>query len=326
QGIAKVHSHVSNRAKNKQTLERKPAFKPCLSNPFEIDWPSVPINVQNAVLSRLILSLEGVAAYRASKTAQSREKKRQCSQQSGPNKRRKIHSGNEDGTSDPIAPPVGASTSSDEPMVPEGADQESAIPTEPPIIPHLILGINQVAKRLEHQARAYRQTLSVTKAVTDGGTSQPPPSGPISIVFVCRADVDPPLLISHLPTLIASCNSSRNALTDPESYPPIKLVPIPKGSESLLADATGLRRLAVLALDNATPDLEAFQSLLDSVPVLRASWLSQPEHTSNSNPGKLGAFLVPTHIKQLRTTVPKDMKAAKEQRTKGRAEAKRRKK
>jgi hypothetical protein len=38
EGIAKVHTHVSNRAKNKQALERKPALKPCLSNPFEIDW------------------------------------------------------------------------------------------------------------------------------------------------------------------------------------------------------------------------------------------------------------------------------------------------
>jgi hypothetical protein len=38
EGIAKVHSHASNRTKNKQELERKPAFKPCLSNPFEIQW------------------------------------------------------------------------------------------------------------------------------------------------------------------------------------------------------------------------------------------------------------------------------------------------
>lgn len=128
-------------------------------------------------------------------------------------------------------------------------DQETAIPTAPPIIPHLILGINRVTKRLEDQARAYRQTLAATKTITDDGTTQPPPPAPISVVFVCRADVDPPLLISHLPTLIASCNSSRNALTDPNSHPPIKLVPVPKGSESLLADATGLRRLAVLALD-----------------------------------------------------------------------------
>jgi len=322
EGIAKVHTHVSNRAKNKQALERKSAFRPCLSNPFEIEWPSVPINVQNAVLSRLILSLEGVAAHHESK------KRRHGGKLTGPNKRRKTFAGKEHGTPDPISHPVGTCATPDEIMGVEGANQEPVNLTEPPIAPHLILGINQVTKRLERQARAYRQTLSATVTITDGGTSRPPPSGPISIVFVCRADIDPPLLISHLPTLIASCNSSRSALTDPESHPPIKLVPVPKGSESLLADATGLRRVAVLALDNTTPDLEAFQSLLDSVPVLRASWLSQPEHTSNSDrgDGELGALLVPTHIKQLRTTVPKDMKASKEQRTKGRREAKRRKK
>ena len=212
--------------------------------------PSVPVNVQNAVLSRLILSLEGVAAHHATKITQSRDgKKRQRSQQNGPNKRSKISAGNEDGTSDPIALPVGTSSVPNEPMDAQDADQEPVNPTEPPITPHLILGINQVTKRLEHQARAYRQTLSVTKTHTDNYTSDPPPFRPVSIVFVCRADVDPPLLISHLPTLIASCNSSRNSLANPESHPPIKLVPVPKGSESLLADATGLRRLAVLALD-----------------------------------------------------------------------------
>ena len=307
--------------------------------------PSVPVNVQNAVLSRLILSLEGVAAHHASRTAQTRGEKRQRkSQKTGPNKRRKTPTGNEGGISVPITMPVGSSPAPDEPMDVRTTDQEVVTPAAPPIIPHLILGINRVTKRLEDQARAYRQTLTATKTITDDGISQPPL---ISVVFVCRADVDPPLLISHLPTLIASCNSSRSTLTDPNSYPPIKLVPVPKGSESLLADATGLRRLAVLALDvivlsfccdltviltfpwnhqNATPDLDSFQSLMDSVPVLRAAWLSQPEHTSNSNPGGEGALLVPTHIKQLSTTVPKDMKAAKEQRAKGRAEAKRRKK
>lgn len=131
----------------------------------------------------------------------------------------------------------------------EAADQGSVTLTEPQIMPHLVLGINQVTKRLEHQARAYRQTLSAAEALTDGDASQSSPSGTISIVFACCADVDHPMLISHLPTLIASCNSSYNSMTNSESYPPIRLVPIPKGSESLLADATGLRRVAVLALD-----------------------------------------------------------------------------
>lgn len=44
-GVANVHSHVSNRAKNKQALERKPAFKACLSNPFEIEWSVRPFHL-----------------------------------------------------------------------------------------------------------------------------------------------------------------------------------------------------------------------------------------------------------------------------------------
>jgi ribonuclease P/MRP protein subunit POP3 len=207
--------------------------------------PSVPINVQNAVFSRLILSLEGVAAHHESR------KKRRRGQPTGPNKRRKTSAGEEHDASDPIAQPVGTYTAPDEMMGVdvEAADQEPVTMTEPEIIPHLIMGINQVTKRLEHQARIFRETCTAVETITNGDSSQSPPSGPISIVFVCRADVDPPLLISHLPPLIASCNSSLNALTNPESYPPIKIVPVPKGSESLLADATGLRRVAVLALD-----------------------------------------------------------------------------
>jgi ribonuclease P/MRP protein subunit POP3 len=201
----------------------------------------VPINVQNAVLSRLILSLEGVSAYHESK------KKRRGGRPTGPNKRRRTSAGKDDGAPDPISLPVGTCAAPDEIM--SGVDQEPVTLTEPSILPHLVLGINQVTKKLEGQARAYRQTVNATKSTTDSGTPRLPPSGPISIVFVCRADIDPPLLISHLPALIASCNSSRNTLTDPDSYPPIRLVPVPKGSESLLADATGLRRVAVLALD-----------------------------------------------------------------------------
>jgi ribonuclease P/MRP protein subunit POP3 len=79
-------------------------------------------------------------------------------------------------------------------------------------------------------------------------------------------------------------------------------------------------------IKNTTPDLEDFQSLLGSVPAFRASWLSPSVLPSNPITGALDPLLVPTHIKQLRTTMPKDMKASKEQRTKGRAGAKRRKK
>ncbi len=61
------------------------------------------------------------------------------------------------------------------------------------------------------------------------------------------------------------------------------------------------------------PEDLSLKSLLDKVPVLTAPWLSQID-TSRS--------LVPTHVKLLRTTAPKDMKAAKELRRKERAKAK----
>ena len=55
-------------------------------------------------------------------------------------------------------------------------------------------------------------------------------------------------------------------------------------------------------------------ALLDTVPTLVATWLaSAPGHK-----------FVPTHIKQVRTTAPKDMKAAKEKRMEGKALAKQR--
>ena len=66
------------------------------------------------------------------------------------------------------------------------------------------------------------------------------------------------------------------------------------------------------------PRLSELTSLLANVPPLTASWLAAPTGAN--------CVLIPTHIKQLKTTTPKDMRAVKEQRSRGRAEAKARKK
>ena len=58
-------------------------------------------------------------------------------------------------------------------------------------------------------------------------------------------------------------------------------------------------------------------TMLEPIPVLAASWLT------NTTPLPT---LIPTHLKHLRTTAPKDMKAAKEARNRERAEVKRQKK
>lgn len=97
---------------------------------------------------------------------------------------------------------------------------------------------------------------------------------------------------------------------------PLKLIVLPKGSESALAQALGLRRAAVIAIHDDAPYLPIFRDMLQPVPVISAPWLMPPVQPSSPK------CLIPTHIKQLRTTAPKDMKSAKEQRAKARVAAK----
>lgn len=61
------------------------------------------------------------------------------------------------------------------------------------------------------------------------------------------------------------------------------------------------------------PGIEEFYARLESVPALTAPWLMMEAKA---------AQLVPTHVKQVKTSAPKDMKAAKEARSQGRSTAK----
>lgn len=196
--------------------------------------PSVPLNLQNTALSRLVISLEGLPSYHLNRNAANRKRKRAARADLSASKRIK--------TSTVDTPQINAST------IVDNEDDPEAVNTPPDILAHLTIGINQVTKRLEAQARAYRDT-DVTPKTTDGFPDPPP----IKIVFVCRADVDPPLLIAHIPTLIASCNSSPRTSSDSTTYPPIKLVCLPLGAEMTLAESTGLRRVSIIALDVSFP-------------------------------------------------------------------------
>lgn len=65
------------------------------------------------------------------------------------------------------------------------------------------------------------------------------------------------------------------------------------------------------------PGIDGLNGLLTSTPTVFAPWLVYQDAELRPQ-----IILEPTHIKQLRTSAPKDMRAAKEQRTKGKAEAK----
>ncbi|KJA28670.1 hypothetical protein HYPSUDRAFT_129067 [Hypholoma sublateritium FD-334 SS-4] len=300
---ARTLSHTSNRVKPRDTKDKKVAFKGALDSPFRIQWPSVPLTLQRSILECIIDLLDGASDYHHHRSLARRKRKRVCKAMERASRKNKE-------TSEPAVVSVNkrASNELDYHMHLDQDIQQCETHdanTEPPVfLRHLSYGINVVTKRLEVQTQSARHPNILTLPET----SETPPK-PLKYVFVCRADVDPPLLIEHLPHLIAAYNSAR-----PPQY--AKLIPLPQGSESVLAQILGIRRVTALGLDMDFPDDTRLKTLLESIPILAASWSSQSTPITP---------LIQTHIKLLRTTTPKDMKEAKESRLQGRAEAKRRK-
>ncbi|KAG6817941.1 hypothetical protein H0H87_012409 [Tephrocybe sp. NHM501043] len=259
---ARTHSHVSNRARNKSEGDRKVVFKGVLDNPFRIQ-PAVTSNAQKDVLAAILTQLAPVTDYQTY-----RKRKRMSTQQEARKKRKQeTDAGPSEGTMD-------ANHSLSEADI-------SPAPDRPHVLNHLIVGINEVTKRLEEQIRSQRVTLITTN------TSPNEPTPPLRLILVCRADLNPPMLVDHLPHLVAAYNSLR-----PEE--PIQLVPLATGAELRLSQAVGLRRAAVLGLDDS----------MGVIPTLSAAWLSSVP---------IDKF-VPTHIKQVRTSAPKDLKGEKQRR------------
>ncbi|KAG9123406.1 hypothetical protein FRC07_014979, partial [Ceratobasidium sp. 392] len=379
---ARVHTQPSNRAnaalakgKSKALDERRVVYKPVLENPYQVKWPSTPLNIQNSILACLADLLPDVAEYHLARQTASRKRKTeasfakrqmkaqtsQSSQTPVPSsKNSKKRARDDDDTSEvkrtklshdstPKDTPranlpatakkknlgsgvdkSGNSSSSSKsakqsaqsqagartdqtntrPKSPletisEASPASTAIPV-PPLLKHCTFGINEVTKRLEALAKP---TLTAEACPT----SRPR----LRAVLVCRSDVDPPLLIAHLPILVATCNSSLSTDSGDDKF--VKLVTLPMGAEHSLAEITGLRRVAVMALDAETPGLERLELLLSSLPALRETWLAAP-----SNSAQEPKVLIPTHVKQLKTTAPKDMKAAKEKRKRELGEARER--
>ncbi|KAJ7361574.1 hypothetical protein DFH08DRAFT_931634 [Mycena albidolilacea] len=291
---ARVHTNPSNRAKARDTLEKKVVFKSVLDSPFRVPWPSVPVNLQNTALACTLSLLDGVSDYQSARGQENRKRK-QLQKDARPNKKKKIDANAPTGDPDVVLPDVGVPS------------EETDPPALPAALSHLLIGLNAVTKRLDAQIRSLRKTVSLNPDPTFESVT------PIKVIVVCRADVDPQILIDHLPHEVAAFNSSK-----PDD--PIKLIPLPKGAEATLAKAVGLRRVAVIAMDINMPGLAAFTSILESVPTVTAPWLTSL--AASAAPVEL----IPTHVKQLRTTAPKDMKVAKQLRAEGKAAAKARKK
>jgi ribonuclease P/MRP protein subunit POP3 len=220
--------------------------------------PLVPLNVQNLLLARAVTVLDGVAEYNGARSRANRKRKRlarAAEKDERQAKRRKTDGGNSEpdaamstGTARTASLPIA------HPAASPGMEDHTNEPTvdlgpPPAVVRHTYIGINEVTKRLEFQAGAVRRAL----VVRPGEVAEPPlpPLHPVRVVLVCMNDVDPQLLIAHLPHLVASCNTPRTSA----GLLNVKLIPLPKGAEAVLAEATGLRRASVVAFEVGGFDL-----------------------------------------------------------------------
>ncbi|KAI6047917.1 hypothetical protein EDC04DRAFT_2620554 [Pisolithus marmoratus] len=282
-----VQNNFSNRAKARLALERKSAFKSVLDNPFRIKWPSVPVNLQNLCLARLVTFLESLPPR----------------QRSGI----QVRTGTDAMPAQSTPQPKGGR---EHHLEHSAVHQLNSLRAPDLAFPSVVIGINQITRALEHQIR-FARMLTIVHDPGQPANSQEPCSE-LSVVFACSSDVNPPTLVEHIPHLVAACNSLLTTKGGPTTK--VKLVPLPKGSESILARAVGLRTAAVIGVHKNHPILASIWDVLDSIPDLIAPWLLSP--------GSSQQQLIPTHIKQLRTSIPKDIKASKEQRLRARKEAK----
>lgn len=121
-----------------------------------------------------------------------------------------------------------------------------------------VVGVNAVSRALESHIHAVRQDTPVDRSCLP------------QYLFVCVADMEPPVLVSHLPMLTGAYNAmcagkhvgsgdeSIQPLWHPLereafSIPAVVLVPLPRGAEFLLSTALRVRRLSALMTTTALP-------------------------------------------------------------------------
>lgn len=201
--------------------------------------PKVPMNVQNAFLARTIALLDGLAEIRRLRElTQLRAKK-------------KTHAARfsamtaENAAAMLVDPQPEGGVSIAESSGNQDRDQETETSDDSPLR-YMTVGINAVTKKLEALSNRHRKALFPTHPSEDVSEKAPNPQ----LVLVCSADVNPPILISHLPSLIAACNTTRprsSATSAQNSF--CWLVTLPLGSEAQLSQAIGLKRVSVIAID-----------------------------------------------------------------------------
>jgi hypothetical protein len=128
----------------------------------------------------------------------------------------------------------------------------------------VVSGINSTTKELEKEIQQRRKAIPHTYLENSSIMEQYPSSTSssrllenssgcqLSLVFVCRKDINPVSLVNHLLLTVANLNRSRlqskSSLAGDVPPPLVFLIPLPKGAEKMIAKALGLKKAAVVAL------------------------------------------------------------------------------
>ncbi|KAF9364106.1 hypothetical protein BGX34_002473 [Mortierella sp. NVP85] len=202
------------RAEAKKT---KAVFKHVLETPFSIPWPEVtPEN--NAIVLDVLCDL--IAPIREYHRTRCSSESKQSTSKKNKNKKNKSKdaSKDEEGSS---RPNTALATADIDPSPASKEASVSSTSQRPSILDFTIIGINAITKSLER---------SIQDLVT-----HPPPSA----IFLCKGDLVPAHLYTHLGPMIAM-------------LPKTVVFPLLKGSERKLSEALGMPAVGALAIKART--------------------------------------------------------------------------
>ena len=121
---------------------------------------------------------------------------------------------------------------------------------------------------------------------------------PLVAVFVARSD-QIPLMVSHLPLLVATASLGRPAEAA------IRLISLPKGAGTSLSAALQLPRVGLIGLRSGAPNVASLTAYVeDSVAPVKVPWLHDADQMGKYLPTRIKAIVTTASVKQKRKTSP----------------------
>ncbi|CAG8739125.1 5153_t:CDS:2, partial [Acaulospora morrowiae] len=234
--------HTANTIQD-QEQKRKTVFKAVLDSPFTVKWPEVSLLDQRFILDELCRTLLAVGNYRRQMKEAKRNKSEKKKNSEGKIKQESVND----------------------------LTEENVVSTKPKSIAHqfgLVIGINEVTKHVEQsydqevisnfQQRCAR--ISSNSSMLAKNPSFSKMKEPLRIIFVCKADISPAHLISHLPIMASIAD--------------VLIVPLPSGSSKVISSHIGIPTVTVLGIKKISPEFDNLHVLIrEKVMPVHISWL-----------------------------------------------------